>query len=201
MIHQMNIQTKLIAGFSVVLAMGAANAVHTSIAVRGIRERIAAEISGSFKVLDDSRQITIGISNMRSAMRAITLFSLQKNPAQFVKAKSSFAAAADEMRKNIEQMDAGSLIPEDRDAIATIRSGLDEWVVNFSQFANSVLQDMVLKLMNSCYGRPVPLWTSCKTPRSNRAARTPYARRTGRALSKQRSSVRNLSIWCLAWSF
>jgi hypothetical protein len=131
----MGIRTKLIACSAVVLAMGAANAVHTSIAVRGIRDRLDAEISASSEALDDLRQITIGIANMRSAMRGITVFSLQNNTAQFAKARSSFDATADEMRKTLEQMAAGNLIPEDRDAVAIIRSGLDQWVVNFRQFS------------------------------------------------------------------
>jgi methyl-accepting chemotaxis protein len=139
MIRQMNIQTKLLGCFGIVFAMGAANAVHTSIAVRGIRNQLADEISTSAKLLDESRQITLGIANMRSAMRGITLFSLQKNPAQFVKARSSFESSAEEIRKTLDSMKAwmkaGNLTAEDQAAVTTMSSGLDQWVGNFRRFS------------------------------------------------------------------
>ncbi len=135
MTRKMNIQTRLIACFALVLATAGANAVHSSIALRGIRNHLDAEIATSVKMLDDSRQITIGIANMRSAMRGVTLFSLQNNTAQFDKAKSSFETTANQMRKTLDQMAAVGLTEEDRATVTTIRTGLDRWVVNFQHFS------------------------------------------------------------------
>jgi methyl-accepting chemotaxis protein/methyl-accepting chemotaxis protein-1 (serine sensor receptor) len=136
MTRQMSIQAKLFSSFGIVLTMAVVNAVHSSLAVRDIRNQLTGEISASVTLLDESRQVTIGIANMRSAMRGITLFSLQNNPTQFAKARSSFDKSADDMRKTVDQMAAARLTAEEGESVATIRSGLERWSENFRHFSD-----------------------------------------------------------------
>ena len=114
---KMNIRTRLIGTFAIVMGFALANAAHSSIALRGIRSQLDTEIAASAKMLDESREITLDIANMRSAMRGITLFSLQKNPVQSTKAQSGFETTAAQMRQTLDQMATGRLTEEDRDSV------------------------------------------------------------------------------------
>ncbi len=136
MLRKTTIQTRLVAVFALVIALAVANAAHSSLAVRDIRNHLEAEISTSVKLLDQSREITIGAANMRSAMRGITLFSLQKNAAQFAKARTTFDSSADQMRKTLDQMAAAQIPAVDRDVVISIRVALDQWATNFAEFSN-----------------------------------------------------------------
>jgi methyl-accepting chemotaxis protein/methyl-accepting chemotaxis protein-1 (serine sensor receptor) len=94
------------------------------------------EIVGSASRLDQSRQITIGIANMRSAMRGISLFGIEHLPGPFAKARSSFDDNAAQLRKAVQQMEASKLTAEEQTSVNAIRSALEQWVENFREFAD-----------------------------------------------------------------
>ena len=88
-----------------------------------------------WKALDQARQIAVGIANMRTAMRGVSLVSMTHAPGPFATARSTFDATAEEMRKTFQQMEASKLSPEEQGAVNTMRSALDQWVENFRDFA------------------------------------------------------------------
>lgn len=131
-----SIQTKLLLSLGLVIAATAANSLYSTLATRSLRKQLAGEFVGSTALLDNARQVTIGISQMRLAMRGVTVFSLQHNDSQALKARDQFQASAAQMRNTVEQMAAGDLRAEDRDAVRAIRSALDQWVQYWPHFAD-----------------------------------------------------------------
>ena len=69
--------------------------------------------------LDQARQITIGLANMRTALRGITLFFLTKNPQGAAKAKSAFESSAADMERMLTNLASSKLSPEDRSEVRT----------------------------------------------------------------------------------
>jgi methyl-accepting chemotaxis protein/methyl-accepting chemotaxis protein-1 (serine sensor receptor) len=95
---------------------------------------LQGEFAGSVALLDEARQITTGIADMRSATRGVILFSLQHQDDLLAASRSSFASTAEAMRKAVTQMEAAGLGAEERAAVTPIRPALEQWVVNFQQF-------------------------------------------------------------------
>ena len=131
-----SIRTKLLACFSFVALVATGAAIYSLSTIRHLSDQMHEEIVGSSSRLDQSRQITIGIANMRSAMRGISLFGMTHNEAPFAKARSSFDATAAEMRQTIQQMESSKLSAEELASVTAIRTALGQWVENFREFAD-----------------------------------------------------------------
>jgi len=136
MLQQTSIRIKLFICFGFVSLAAMTAAVYSLATIRGIRTKMNQEIVGGAARLDQARQITIGLANMRSAMRGVSLFSMIQKPEQVTKARSLFDSGAADMRKTIQQMEEGAVASEDRAAINAIRSALNEWAQRFQEFAD-----------------------------------------------------------------
>ena len=79
--QQENLKLKLLVCFGVILAVAMIASVESLSTIRGVQGQVA-DIVGSGSRLDQARQITIAIANMRSATRGVTLFTVEKNPDQ-----------------------------------------------------------------------------------------------------------------------
>lgn len=88
------------------------------------------------KRLDQSRQITIDVANMRMAMRGVSLFSIQNHPEQVRKGRAVFDASVADLRSVMQGMEGAELSPQERAAVNEIRSGVDKWLAGFVQFAD-----------------------------------------------------------------
>jgi len=132
--QQKNLKLKLLICFGVVLGVAIGASIHSLSTIRGV-QRDVANIVVSGSRLDQSRQITIALANMRSAIRGVTLFAVQNNPEQMAKARSAFDASAAQMEDAIQQMETADLSSEDREAVRAIHSGLEMWRDNFREFA------------------------------------------------------------------
>jgi hypothetical protein len=64
--------------------------------------------------LDDSRQISVGTANMRSAMRETALFALQHNADQLSRERAAFASEAAVIRETVQRIQSADLSAEDR---------------------------------------------------------------------------------------
>jgi methyl-accepting chemotaxis protein len=102
--------------------------------VRNLRDQLHTEIVGNSLLLDEARQITIGLANMRSAMRGVSLFSIMHQAAPMDKARSTFEASAAQMREVVQHLTGRQLAAQDASAANTIRSGLAQWLADFSEF-------------------------------------------------------------------
>src|SRR5579883_3395359 len=91
-------QTRLFACFAAVLVFAIGAAVHSIYSVVSLRDQLRNEIQVSSERLDQSRLIMIGLANMRTAMRGVSLFSQDGNSAGVGKARTQFDAAAQQMR-------------------------------------------------------------------------------------------------------
>ena len=133
--QQTSIQAKLLLSFGLVVAATLANSVYATVSARNLREQLSNDIAGATALLDNARQVTIGISNMRSAMRGVTLFSLQHDDAQVFKARTAFETTAAQMRTAIGEMSSRNLSAADRASVAEIQSALDQWTRLWPHFA------------------------------------------------------------------
>jgi len=136
MMQNTSIRTKLFVCFGFVAIAATASAVYCLSTIRHLRTQMHEEIVGSAARLDQARQISIGIANMRSAMRGVSLFSMMHNTEPMKKARTVFDATAAEMRKTIQQMESGAISAEDRTSVNAIRSSLEQWVTDFQEFAD-----------------------------------------------------------------
>ena len=136
MMQNTSIRTKLFVCFGFVAIAGTLSALYCLSTIRHLRTQMQEEIVASAGRLDQARQVTIGVANMRSAMRGISLFSLMHATEPFNKARSAFDSTAADMRKTIRQMESGDLSTEERVSINAIRASLDQWVAEFREFAD-----------------------------------------------------------------
>jgi len=127
-------QTKLFGVFGLILAFALGTSVYSLYTERSIRSRLQNEIDASSVRLDQSRQIVIGLANMRSAMRGISLFSLMQKPEAVAAAQKQFDASAQQMQGVVQEMAAGAAADSERAAVEVIRSGLDQWVSGMVDF-------------------------------------------------------------------
>jgi len=136
MLQAFSLRARLLGGFGVLLLAGVVASVYSLYTVDSLGRQLRDEIElGSVRV-DQARQITIGLANMRSALRGISLFTLTKNTDAAEKAKSAFEAAAVEMDESLHGFTKGNLAAGDRIQIEAIQAGLKEWMAWFPQFVN-----------------------------------------------------------------
>jgi len=134
--QKIGMRTRLLVGFGFVALVAATSAVYSVLTIRHLRAQMHEEIVGSAARLDQARQVTLGIANMRMAMRGISLFSMMHAQEPFNKARAAFDEAAAEARKTVQEMASGNIGAEERASVNAIRSSLDPWVANFQEFAD-----------------------------------------------------------------
>lgn len=133
---QTSIRTKLLWCFGTILLAALGNSVYSLLATRNMRVQLAREVLGSGVILDDARQITIAIGNMRSAMRGVSLFSMMHNPEQMRNARAGFDASNQEALQAVNDIAARSLAADDHAAVEGIRATLAQWRSGFQEFAD-----------------------------------------------------------------
>lgn len=136
MSQQTSMRTRLLVCFSLVAGVAISAAVYSLSTVRHLRTEVREEIVGSSTRLDQSRQITIDLANMRSAMRGVSLFGMMHNAQQIAKARSSFDVTAGELNQTIQHMESGELTADERAGVESIRQALNQWAGDFGEFAD-----------------------------------------------------------------
>jgi len=131
-----SIQAKLYLCFGLVVAATVASSAYSILATRSLRRQLTSEFVKSAATLDNARQVSAGIANMRSAMRGVSLFSMTHNPSQLAKARAGFEATSADVRSAVAQMESTELEDTDRATVNSIRSALDQWVQGWPQFSN-----------------------------------------------------------------
>ena len=130
-----NLGLKLALSFSVIILTAMAASLYSLSTQRQVRKQLL-EITGNASRLDQARQITIALANMRSGMRGITLFALQNNTDQLNKTRRAFEASAAQIRLAAQKIQGDDLTQEDRAAVSAILSGVDQWQENFPEFVS-----------------------------------------------------------------
>ncbi len=136
MLQDTGIRTKLFACFGFVALVATASAIYSVWTIRNLRTEMHEEIVGSAARLDQARQVALGITSMRMAMRGISMFSMMHAQEPFNKARAAFGAAAADVRKTVQEMASGNIGAEERASVNAIQSTVDPWVANFQQFAD-----------------------------------------------------------------
>ena len=192
--RQFGLKTKFLAtiGFLVVIAVG--GELYSVLAARHLRNQTLEELNAGARRLDQSRQIAISIANMRVAMRGVSMFSMMKNPQQVHKARATFDASVSDMRTVLQEMEKAELTAEERAAVTQIRSGADQWLAGFGQFADlsqaghgdqaSVLALKTLTpIIDSLQQRTAELGRINRTRQDNATERTRTSMRTSELLN------------------
>jgi methyl-accepting chemotaxis protein/methyl-accepting chemotaxis protein-1 (serine sensor receptor) len=121
-------QTKLFAVFGLILAFALGASAYSLYTVRNIRTQLRDEIDASSLRLDESRQVAIGLADMRVAMRGISMFSMMQQSGAVAASQKLFDTSAQQMQAVVQEMAAGAATDSDRAAIEAIRAGLDQWL-------------------------------------------------------------------------
>jgi len=127
---------KLFWCLGIVAATAVIGSVFALLTARHLRNTTIQEMTGGAKRLDETREISIAIANMRSAMRGVLLFSLQQHPEMAGKARTVFETSAAQVRGLLDEIDGAALTPAERTKVADIRSGTDRWLSSFAEFAD-----------------------------------------------------------------
>lgn len=130
-----SIRGKLFSCFSLILLIGAAATVHSFYTLHSLRTQLEHQIEVASNHLDQARQITIAVANMRLAMRGITMFSLTANPVGLQNARAAFEEAARGAQKTAHDLEGSASSAEEMRSLRAISSSLDEWVEYFPGFA------------------------------------------------------------------
>ena len=136
MMAQHSLKVKLLASFGVVVATALGGSIYSVLMARHLRNALIQELVGGAKRLDQTRQIAIDTANMRSAMRGVSLFAHMNVPPQVQRARATFEASTAEMRTVLQEMERAEMSAEERAAVTEIRSGIDQWLAGFGQFAD-----------------------------------------------------------------
>jgi len=134
--RQYGIRTKLFTCFGVVLAVAMGSSIYSVVTTRHLRSVTIQEMASGAKLLDDARQISIDVANMRSAMRGVSLFAIQNHPEQVKKSHALFETSAGDVRVVLEQIGRTDASSDERAAVNEIRSGTDQWLASFGEFAD-----------------------------------------------------------------
>ena len=134
--RQNSIRVKLYSALAAITAVAVGGSVYSVFMARSLRERVIQEMVKGAKRLDESRQISIDVAGMRSAMRGVSLFAIQNHPEQVRKARDSFAASAADVRTVLEEAERTDLLPDERAAVNEIRSDVERWLASFTTFAD-----------------------------------------------------------------
>jgi len=129
-------QTKLFAVFGLILAFALGASAWSLYTLRGVRSQLRDEIDASSLRLDQSRQIALGLANMRMAMRGISLFGMMQQPGGLATARKLFDTSAQQMQGVVQEMEAASSTADERAAMEAIRSGLDQWARAMPEFVD-----------------------------------------------------------------
>lgn len=108
--------------------------MYSLLAIRNMRVQQTREVLGSGTMLDDARQITIAIANMRSDMRAISLFAVTNHAERLPGLKAQYEQANADARKSVDDMEPQNLSAEERAVVDGIRSHLAQWRENFGEY-------------------------------------------------------------------
>jgi methyl-accepting chemotaxis protein len=133
---QENIQIRLFWCFGIILLAALGNSAYSLLTVRHMRSELSRDVIDNAALLDDARQITISIANMRSAMRGVSLFAMMHSTEQLAKARGMFDAANQDACKDVDGMETRNLTAEDRTPVNEIRTRLAQWKQGFQQFAD-----------------------------------------------------------------
>lgn len=102
MFQQTSVRTRLLACFSLVALAATGAAVYSLATTHDLQKKTDTEIVGAGSRLDVARQITIGVSNMRMAMRGVTIFAMTHKGPMVEKSRALFASGAADVRKLIQ---------------------------------------------------------------------------------------------------
>jgi len=127
-------QTRLFACFGFILLFAIGASVYSVYTLRDLRAQLKDEIEASSVRLDQSRQIAIGLANMRVAMRGISLFAMMQQAGPLAAAQKAFDTSSQQMQAVVQEMSAGATTDADRAAIEAIRSGQDQWMRGMVDF-------------------------------------------------------------------
>src|SRR5579884_4020037 len=122
-----NMSRRLLASFAGIAALAAVTAGYSAYEMRVIRSDSLGHFSAASKHLDLSREVTIGMANMRSAMRGQSLFGIMHNPEGVAKANATFAKCAAQLRNALDEYAASVTDASDGAQLQTIRTGLEQW--------------------------------------------------------------------------
>jgi methyl-accepting chemotaxis protein/methyl-accepting chemotaxis protein-1 (serine sensor receptor) len=136
MFRKLGLRARLLGGFGALLVAAAGVSAYSLRTIYGFRQQLRNEIELGSTRLDQARQITIGLANMRTALRGISLFSITKNPDGAAKARSTFEGSAAKMEATLQELSAADLATGDRARVTAIQSGLTEWLANFPEFVD-----------------------------------------------------------------
>jgi len=131
-----NVQVRLFWCIGLILLVAIGSSTYALVSVHSMRREMAQEVLSNASLLDDARQVSISIANMRSAMRGISLFSMMHNRAQTEKARDMFQAANQDSQKAVDAMETRNLTASDRATVRELRSHLAQWNDNFKEFAD-----------------------------------------------------------------
>ena len=136
MIRSMSLRARLLSCFGALLLAATLVSVYSLRSIYSFRAQLRDEIEVGSARLDQARQITIGLTSMRSALRGITVFSLGKNPKGVETAKSAFETSAAQMKDVLRSLSGTRLSADDSVAVGAIRTGLDQWLENYPEFVS-----------------------------------------------------------------
>lgn len=128
------IRAKLLVTFGLVAVMALGGSIYTVLSARHLRTCTVKELTAGARRLDQTRQISIDVANMRSSMRGVTMFSLTKNQPQLDKVGKVFEASASDVRNLLREMERDDLNSDERASVDQIRIGIDQWLAGFVQF-------------------------------------------------------------------
>jgi len=133
--RQRSITLKLFASLGILSATALTGSFYSVLNARRLRNTSIQEMADGAKLLDESRQIGSHFSNMRLAMRGISLFCAMA-PERAKKERSNFEASAAKIRNVVQEMEGTTLSSEERAAINDIRSDIEQWLARFGEFAD-----------------------------------------------------------------
>ena len=131
-----NVQVRLFSCIGLILLVALGSSTYALFSVNNMRRELAQDVLSNASLLDDARQVTISIANMRSAMRGISLFSMMHNSAQTTKARDMFQAAHQDAQKAVNAMETRNLTTADQATVRELRSHLAQWNDHFKEFAD-----------------------------------------------------------------
>jgi methyl-accepting chemotaxis protein len=131
-----NVQVRLFGCIALILLVAIGSSTYALISVHYMRRQLGQEVLGNASLLDDARQVTISIANMRSAMRGVSLFAMMHNLAQTAKARDMFHAAHQDAQKAMDAMETRNLTTADLATVRDLRSRMAQWNDNFKEFAD-----------------------------------------------------------------
>jgi methyl-accepting chemotaxis protein len=104
-------------------AAGVGVAVYT---IRSLRASVDGDLRPAMRKLDAANQISTEMSNMRAALRAVTIYSLTGS-LERVRTDTAYQKANSNAIKQLNSLDGEPLTGAERASLANLRSGLEQW--------------------------------------------------------------------------